>query len=187
MTQNTGSGPSELLTIGQVAERTGLATSAIRFYEEQGLVSSTRNDSGHRRFRRAAIRRLSFILTAQRLGYKLDEIRTQLDSLPTEKAPTDAQWAAMVMTFSRELDERIAGLNVLREKLQGCIGCGCLSLEKCAIWNAEDHARRARRRTPIPDRPQRVTTHADSNLFLWLESGEWGGREPVGPSDLYSY
>lgn len=136
-TPNAG---SDLLAIGQVAERTGLATSAIRFYEEQGLVHSTRNQSGHRRFRRAAIRRLSFILTAQRLGYKLDEIKDQLDTLPSEKAPTDAQWAAMARTFSRELDERIAGLTVLRAKLEGCIGCGCLSLERCAIWNADDHA-----------------------------------------------
>ncbi len=130
----------ELLSIGQVAERTGLATSAIRFYEEQGLVFSLRNGAGHRRFRRAAIRRLSFVLTAQRLGYKLDEIREQLDTLPAETAPTDVQWAAMARRFSLELDERIAGLTVLRQKLEGCIGCGCLSLERCGIWNIDDHA-----------------------------------------------
>ena len=130
----------DLLTIGKVAERTGLSTSAIRFYEAQGLVRSQRNDAGHRRFERSAIRRLSFVLTAQRLGYKLDEIAGHLDRLPHEAAPTDAEWEAMARTFGAELDERIAALQVLRAKLDGCIGCGCLSLERCAIWNADDHA-----------------------------------------------
>jgi len=127
------------LPIGRVAERTGLATSAIRFYEDQGLVRSSRNAAGHRRFERSTIRRLSFILTAQRLGYSLDEIRLQLDRLPHDAAPTDAEWEHMAESFGRELDERIASLQRLREKLDGCIGCGCLSLERCAIWNAEDH------------------------------------------------
>lgn len=127
------------LTIGRVAERTGLATSAIRFYEEQGLVHSWRTEAGHRRFARSAIRRLSFVLTAQRLGYRLEEIRRQLDRLPDDVAPTDAEWEQMAAGFMVELDERIAGLQRLRAKLDGCIGCGCLSLERCAIWNAEDH------------------------------------------------
>ena len=128
------------LPIGRVAERTGLATSAIRFYEDQGLVRSTRNSAGHRRFERSAIRRLSFILTAQRLGYSLDDIKRQLDRLPHDAAPTDEEWQQMAEAFGRELDERIAGLQRLRDKLDGCIGCGCLSLERCAIWNADDHA-----------------------------------------------
>lgn len=131
---------SELLSIGRVAERTGLATSAIRFYEEENLVTSERNDVGHRRFRRSAIRRLSFIMIAQKLGFRLEEIRSQLDQLPAESAPTDQQWEAMAESFGTELDERIAALVRLRENLDGCIGCGCLSLERCAIWNADDHA-----------------------------------------------
>ena len=129
---------SELLPIGQVADRTGLATSAIRFYEEQGLVRAERNTSGHRRFRRSAIRRLSFILIAQKLGYRLDDIKAQLDHLPLDSAPTDVQWEDLARRFRIELDERIEGLQVLRDKLDGCIGCGCLSLDRCALYNADD-------------------------------------------------
>lgn len=129
---------NELLSIGVVAERTGLATSAIRFYEEQGLVRAERNSAGHRRFRRSSIRRLSFILIAQRLGYRLDEIKRQLDWLPLDAAPSDAQWEELARRFRAELDARIAGLAVLRDKLDGCIGCGCLSLERCQLYNAED-------------------------------------------------
>jgi MerR family redox-sensitive transcriptional activator SoxR len=129
---------SELLPIGQVAQRTGLAPSAIRFYEEQGLVHADRNSSGHRRFRRSSIRRLSFILIAQKLGYRLDDIKAQLDWLPLDAAPTDMQWEELARRFSSELDDRIAGLQLLRDKLDGCIGCGCLSLDRCALYNAED-------------------------------------------------
>ena len=129
---------NEQLSIGVVADRTGLATSAIRFYEEQGLVRAERNSAGHRRFRRSAIRRLSFILIAQKLGYRLDEIKTQLDWLPMDAAPTDAQWEELARRFRTELDDRIAGLQVLRDKLDGCIGCGCLSLDRCQLYNAED-------------------------------------------------
>ena len=129
---------NEQLSIGIVADRTGLATSAIRFYEEQGLVRAERNSAGHRRFRRSAIRRLSFILIAQKLGYRLDEIKAQLDWLPMDAAPTDAQWEELARRFRTELDDRIAGLQVLRDKLDGCIGCGCLSLDRCQLYNAED-------------------------------------------------
>lgn len=130
----------EDLTIGRVAERTGLATSAIRFYEEVGLVASTRNAAGHRRFDRSTIRRLSFIMIAQRIGFSLEEIRAQLDRLPHDCAPTDAEWQDMAAGFGQVLQARIAALTRLRDKLDGCIGCGCLSLERCAIWNADDHA-----------------------------------------------
>ncbi|MEM7285443.1 MAG: redox-sensitive transcriptional activator SoxR [Actinomycetota bacterium] len=129
---------SELLSIGVVAERTGLATSAIRFYEEQGLVAAERNSAGHRRFRRSSIRRLSFILIAQKLGYRLDEIKAQLDWLPMNAAPTDRQWEELARRFRTELDDRIVGLQLLRDKLDGCIGCGCLSLDRCQLYNAED-------------------------------------------------
>ena len=130
--------PDDLLAIGQVAERTGLAVSAIRFYDDTGLISSERNAAGHRRFRRSSLRRVSFILIAQRLGYSLDDIRTQLDALPAGAAPSDADWEKLAVQFGAELDDRIARLSLLREKLAGCIGCGCLSLERCRLYNADD-------------------------------------------------
>jgi MerR family redox-sensitive transcriptional activator SoxR len=128
------------LPIGAVAERTGLSVSAIRFYESVGLVSSTRASSGHRRFRRSVIRRLSFIQICQRLGYSLDEIRSQLEQLPAGRTPTERDWNRLATGFASEIDERIAGLSQLRDKLDGCIGCGCLSLERCAIYNIDDRA-----------------------------------------------
>ncbi len=128
------------LSIGAVAERTGLAVSAIRFYESIGLVSSERASSGHRRFRRSTMRRLSFIRICQRLGYSLDEIKAQLDALPNERTPTERDWARLASTFADEIDQRIADLTLLRTKLDGCIGCGCLSLDSCAIYNVGDVA-----------------------------------------------
>ncbi len=130
----------ETLAIGEIAERTGLAVSAIRFYADNGLITAERTESGHRRFRRSAIRRVSFILICQRLGYSLAEIAEHLSSLPPGKAPTEAQWSRMGAQFAREVNERIAALEQLRDKLNGCIGCGCLSLEACQLWNAEDGA-----------------------------------------------
>ena len=129
-----------MLSIGQVAERTGLAVSAIRFYETQGLVDSERSPAGHRRFRRSTIRRLSFIQACQRLGYSLDEIREQLEQLPNGRTPTEADWTKLASSFRRDIDERIAGLVALRDRLDGCIGCGCLSMQRCAMWNADDIA-----------------------------------------------
>lgn len=131
-----------MLSIGQVAARTGIAISAIRFYEESGLVHPTRNAGGHRQFTRASIRRLSFVLIAQRLGYKLEEIRDQLDTLPNDGAPTDEDWVRLSTRFGVELDERINGLQQLRDKLDGCIGCGCLSLDRCELYNRDDMANR---------------------------------------------
>lgn len=129
-----------LLAIGAVAQRTGVAISAIRFYEGKGLIASERASSGHRRFRKSVIRRLSFILISQRLGYKLEEIKTQLDRLPDGRTPTERDWNRLATQFARDIDERIAGLQLLRSKLDGCIGCGCLSLEKCRMWNPDDAA-----------------------------------------------
>ena len=131
---------SRLLAIGAVADRTGLAVSAIRFYEEQGLVTSIRADSGHRRFHRSTIRRLSFIRICQQLGYSLEEIRAQLDVLPEQRTPNESDWNRLSAGFVVDLDERIAGLQTLRQKLDGCIGCGCLSLAKCELYNAGDSA-----------------------------------------------
>ena len=131
---------SELLSIGVVAERVGIAVSAIRFYEEQGLVTATRASSGHRQFERSAIRQLSFVRICQSLGYSLDEIRSQLDRLPNGRAPSDHDWEKLAAGFAVDLDERIAGLQLLREKLDGCIGCGCLSLSRCKLYNPDDRA-----------------------------------------------
>lgn len=132
----------DLLSIGQVAERTGLAVSAIRFYEEVGLVHPKRSPAGHRKFNRSTIRRLSFVLIAQRLGYQLDEIKTQLDTLPADAAPSETDWARLSVSFGVELDNRIAALTDLRDKLSGCIGCGCLSLERCTLYNRGDAAQK---------------------------------------------
>lgn len=129
-----------LLPIGVVAQRTGLAASAIRFYEAEGLIAAERASSGHRRFRRSTIRRLSFIRVCQRLGYSLDEIRNQLDQLPAGRTPTERDWNKMATGFAVDIDQRISDLVMLREKLQGCIGCGCLSLERCAMYNPDDGA-----------------------------------------------
>ncbi len=129
---------SQGLTIGDLAERTGLAVSAIRFYETHGIVQPVRNAGGHRRYGRADIRRLSFAMIAQRLGFSLTEIAGQMAHLPAHKAPTKADWARISQAFRADIDGRIAMLERLRDKLDGCIGCGCLSLEACALWNPGD-------------------------------------------------
>ncbi len=130
----------QLLSIGSVAARTGLAVSAVRFYENEGLLPAVRSPSGHRRFPRSVIRRLSFIMICQRLGYSLAEIAEHLAALPDGRTPTDEDWAALARRFRVDVDERIARLTVLRDRLDGCIGCGCLSLERCAMYNPDDAA-----------------------------------------------
>jgi len=134
---------SDNLAIGDVAQRTGLSVSAIRYYESEGLVAPDRNAGGQRRFLRSDIRRLSFILIAQQLGFSINEIRKQLEMLPDERTPTRKDWTRMSRDFRKELDTRIAMLTRLRDKLDGCIGCGCLSLKKCSLYNPDDRARRA--------------------------------------------
>lgn len=131
-----------LLPIGEVASRTGVAVSAIRFYEEQGLVESTRTESGHRRFERSTIRRISFIRICQQLGYSLEAINDQLASLPQGRTPNENDWQRLAENFRTDIDERMAGLADLRAKLDGCIGCGCLSLQRCALYNPDDRAAR---------------------------------------------
>lgn len=126
------------LTIGQVAERTGLATSAIRFYEDKGLVTATRDPGGRRRYERSAIRRLSFVMIAQQVGLSLDEIHDALTSLPNGRTPTEADWTALARKWRPLLDERIAILERLRNRLDECLGCGCLSLRSCALANPGD-------------------------------------------------
>jgi len=131
---------NEQLSIGQLAKRTGLAVSALRYYEAQGLLTASRNAGGQRRFARSSIRRVSFVLIAQQLGYPLEQIRGLLASLPAERTPTQKDWAKMSKTFRSSLDERIATLTRLRERLDGCIGCGCLSLANCELYNPDDKA-----------------------------------------------
>ncbi|MFK8024229.1 MAG: redox-sensitive transcriptional activator SoxR [Ilumatobacter sp.] len=129
-----------LLTVGEVARRAGLATSAIRFYEEHGLIESERNAAGHRRYRADALRRVSFIKIAQRVGLSLAEIREALGGLPNGRTPTKRDWAKLARSWQPMIDERIATLSAMRERLDGCIGCGCLSLTACALYNPDDRA-----------------------------------------------
>lgn len=130
--------PNDLLTIGEVAQRTGLAISAIRFYEEKGLVEPIRTSGNQRRFLRSDIRRLSFILIAQRLGLPLTEIEEQLAKLPQGRTPNARDWNRISKGIGERIDAQIAALQKVREDLDGCIGCGCLSLRKCALYNAQD-------------------------------------------------
>ena len=128
------------ITIGQLAARTGLSVSAIRFYEEKGLVHPGRNAGGQRRFERSDIRRLSFVLIAQQLGFSIAQIREQLEMLPEGRTPTHADWQRISESMHDTLNDRIRALTRLRDKLEGCIGCGCLSLERCEIYNPDDRA-----------------------------------------------
>jgi MerR family redox-sensitive transcriptional activator SoxR len=128
------------LSIGQIARRTGLSISAIRFYEEQKLVIPTRNAAAHRRYRSSDIRRLSFVMIAQRLGITLEEIRSPLQELPEGRTPTKRDWEKISQNFRAELQQRIDIMTRMRDRLDGCIGCGCLSLDKCALYNPEDSA-----------------------------------------------
>jgi MerR family redox-sensitive transcriptional activator SoxR len=129
---------SELLTIGEVARRSGVASSALRFYEERGLIASERAGSGHRRFRRPVLRRIAFIVFAQRVGLTLEEIRAALARLPPDRAPTRDDWERLSSDWSDRIDRRIAELERLKAGLTECIGCGCLSLDRCKLANPGD-------------------------------------------------
>lgn len=128
------------ISIGVLAARTGLSVSAIRYYEGEGLVSPERNAGGQRRFMRADIRRISFVKIAQQFGFSIAEIRQELQVLPNARAPNKADWARISGRFRASLDVRIDSLMRLRDNLDGCIGCGCLSLETCALYNPADQA-----------------------------------------------
>ncbi|WP_428672759.1 redox-sensitive transcriptional activator SoxR [Roseibium sp.] len=146
---------TDFLSIGELADRTGLSVSAIRFYEEKGLVHPARNSGGQRRFLRADIRRLSFVLVAQEFGFSIAEIAAQLSRLPEGRAPTKADWTRIGRDFRKHLDERIERMTALRNKLDACIGCGCLSMKTCQLYNAGDAASRHGRgpRYLLGDRP----------------------------------
>lgn len=126
------------LTIGELSERTGVATSALRYYESQGLIHSTRTSGGQRRFRREALRRVSFVRVAQTVGLSLDEIHAAMASLPDNRTPTEHDWERLAASWRSRLDEQIAMMERLRDRLTGCIGCGCLSLKTCRIVNPGD-------------------------------------------------
>ena len=145
----------ELLTITEVSRRSGVAASALRYYEERGLIESERAGSGHRRYRRPVLRRIAFIVFAQRVGLTLDEIGIELAKLPPDRAPNRRDWSRLSKGWSARIDERIAELQRLRAGLTECIGCGCLSLERCKLSNPDDRAARfgAGPRYWIGDRP----------------------------------
>ena len=128
------------ISIGHLARRTGVAVSAIRYYEDQRLLFPERNAGGQRRFLKADIRRLSFILIAQQFGFTLPQIAETLSTLPERRTPTKGDWAMISAQFRTALDAKISTLTKLRDNLDGCIGCGCLSLDKCKLYNAEDRA-----------------------------------------------
>lgn len=126
--------------IGVAAKRTGTSVSALRFYEDKGLITSERTTGGNRVFLASDIRRISFIVIAQKLGFTLADIKAQLDLLPEGRTPTKKDWEKISRNFKADIDARIDGLTRLRDKLTGCIGCGCLSLKVCGIYNADDSA-----------------------------------------------
>ena len=128
------------MTVGEVARRAGIATSALRFYETEGLIHSERNQAGHRRYHAEVLRRVSFIRTAQLVGLSLSEIREALSSLPDERTPTSRDWAELARSWQPVLEQRIKLLTRMRDQLDSCIGCGCLSLTSCGLWNAGDIA-----------------------------------------------
>jgi len=151
------------MTIGEISRRSGVATSALRFYESRGLIHSERTAAGHRRYPRAVLRRIAFIVFAQRLGLSLDDVASELRKLPRHGVPTRAEWAQLSASWQRHIDAKLAELERLRSGLTECIGCGCLSLDRCrlanpadrafsrgpgpAAWNAATDPKRRRRRT----------------------------------------
>jgi MerR family transcriptional regulator, redox-sensitive transcriptional activator SoxR len=131
-----------VLTIGEVARRSGVASSALRFYEERGLIASVRAGSGHRRYPRSVLRRIAFIVFAQRIGLTLEEIGAELAKLPADRSPTRQDWARLSGAWTKRVDRMIAQLQRLRDGLTQCIGCGCLSIDRCRWANPADHAGR---------------------------------------------
>lgn len=126
------------ITIGQLAERSGVASSALRFYEDQGLISSERTTGNQRRYAQSTLRRVAFIRSAQRVGLSLEEIRDALSTLPDNRTPTKADWTRLSREWRPRLEEQIRRIERLRDNLDGCIGCGCLSLQKCTLMNPGD-------------------------------------------------
>jgi MerR family transcriptional regulator, redox-sensitive transcriptional activator SoxR len=133
----------DLLTIGEVVERSGFPASALRFYEREGLLTTTRTSGGQRRYTRSTLRRLAFIRAARTIGVGLDEVREALERLPAGRTPTKADWGRLSRSWRSRLDEQISALEALRDGLDSCIGCGCLSLGRCRLSNPDDVAGQA--------------------------------------------
>jgi MerR family transcriptional regulator, redox-sensitive transcriptional activator SoxR len=131
---------TDLLTVSEVAHRSGFAASALRFYEREGLLSATRTSGGQRRYQRSVLRRLAFIRAARNVGLSLDEIAAALATLPDNRNPTRSDWSRLSRSWRVRLDDQIAALSKLRDGLDSCIGCGCLSLKTCAMSNPGDQA-----------------------------------------------
>ena len=134
---------AEYLTIGETASRCGMSTSALRFYEQKGLIRSARVKGNHRRYHRSMIRRIAVVRVAQNLGLSLSEIGEALETLPDRRTPNKRDWERLSASWKRRLDKRIADLQNLRDSLTGCIGCGCLSLRRCRLYNPDDIAARS--------------------------------------------
>ena len=132
---------SDLLTIGETAERAGVATSALRYYEAQGLIRASRTTGNQRRYERTTLRRVAFIRSAQRVGLSLEEITAALGTLPDGRTPTKADWTRLSAGWRDRIDDQIDRLERLRDRLDSCIGCGCLSLDRCSLSNPDDHIR----------------------------------------------
>lgn len=133
-------GPEQQITIGEASQRLGVATSALRFYEDRGLITSTRTLGGQRRYGRDVLRRVSFIRAAQQVGLPLGEIRDSLETLPADRAPSKEEWELFAEAWRPRLDEQIRVLEAIRDRLAMCIGCGCQTLESCHIFNPDDVA-----------------------------------------------
>jgi len=129
---------TDLLTVSDVARRSGFAASALRFYEKEGLIAASRTSGGQRRYERSVLRRLAFIRAARHVGLGLDEVRDVLARLPSERTPNRADWTRISRSWRSRIDEQIAALEALRDGLDSCIGCGCLSLQRCRMSNPED-------------------------------------------------
>lgn len=130
--------PASTLTIGELAQRSGVATSTLRYYDRLGLIPAERSTGNQRRYPRSALRRIAFVRVAQRVGVSLDEISEALATLPGDRTPTKADWKRLSKRWHDRLDQRIAMLERLRERLTGCIGCGCLSMRTCRLYNPDD-------------------------------------------------
>jgi MerR family transcriptional regulator, redox-sensitive transcriptional activator SoxR len=165
---------AELLAISEVAKRSGVAASALRFYEERGLIASQRAGSGHRRYDRSVLRRIAFIVFAQRVGLTLEEIGEELAKLPPGRVPTRRDWSRLSRGWSERIDQRIAELQRLRAGLTECIGCGCLSLDRCKLSNPDDRAARLGPgpRYWIGDRPLNAPSAPVNGSGAWT-----GGRD----------
>ena len=127
-----------LLTVAEVSRRSGFASSALRFYEREGLIAATRTTGNQRRYERTVLRRLAFIRAARNVGLSLDEVRAELATLPADRAPTKADWRRISRGWRARLNEKIAAIEALRDRLDSCIGCGCLSLKICSLYNPDD-------------------------------------------------